>query len=129
MRVIKVPLNLTIELTNLLTFVSNVATAIRMNSPYNGQYDTKKLEHGYAVLWFSDCLHNFEMLSNAIQQEYLKGIVFSCDTLISIYENYTANNLVESKGNPKVVFEKYNRGLFTLNDGIEILNAIKSKVI
>jgi len=119
----KAELNLTTELAKLLTFVSDVATAIRMNSPYNGQYNPTDKEHGYAVLWLSDCLHNYGMLSDAIQKQDREQILFSCDTLISIYETY------KSKDTSKVVFEKHSRGLFTLDNGIEIFNAIKSKVV
>jgi len=56
------------EIGRLLIWISDVATAIRMNSAYSNIHLQKAREPGkvnqiaHDVMWLSDALHNFSLL-------------------------------------------------------------------
>lgn len=121
-------LDLTSELARLLNYTAEVATAIRMNSPYNGCYEPANPQHGNDVMWLADCLHNFGMLGRAIQGADPKGIDFACDMLLQAYERYGQDSYSDIvKGDPQGAFER-NTELFSLAEGMRIFMDIKAKV-
>jgi hypothetical protein len=121
------PINLSNELARLLTFISDVATAIRLYSDYNqGDINYIKLHTGIDVLWLSDCLHGFGNLSNAILNNNVEQIVFACDDLKRSYEGYLID---KTDWRPsRASFERH-AGLFSLQEGIDIFESIRQKVL
>lgn len=120
-------LNLTRELARLLSYTADVAIAIRLNSPYSGQYDLRNPQHGYDVLWLADSLHNFDSLGNAIQEGNPSNIASACDRLLQIYQMYTEGSFGSVKGDPKAAFERASN-CFLLKDGMSIFLDIRTKV-
>lgn len=107
---IKLPaINATSELGRLLVFVADVATAIRMNSPYNGAYlDRDPREVGLDVMWLADALHCLDRLGRAIQAADNKETVAACDSLLSYYTMFTEGTQGKNmKGDPKATFERF----------------------
>ncbi len=118
-----VHLDLTDELALLLHFVSNVASEIRMHSAYNREVPepTASID----VMWLSDCLHNFDMLTQAIVSKCRADIVFACDVLIDGYRRYSVDG---SGMNSAASFARAaKRNLFRLEDGISLFQAIMEK--
>lgn len=115
-----------IELAKLLEFVSRIATAIRMNSAYNG-----KAQHNphasFDVMWLADSLHNLDGLGRAILEGKPEQIAFTCDRLVSMFEGY-ASESTGLKSEPKHTFDRWSQ-LVDLRDGIDIFRAIKAKAL
>ncbi len=121
--------DLTTELARLIAFTAEVATAIRMNSPYNGQYDRENPQHGYDVMWLADSLHNFLMLGQAIEGGDANAIAFACDMLTDSYDRYGhPPGDARVKGDPQGAFARH-RQHFALEEGRTIFADIKAKVL
>lgn len=120
-------LNLTPQLGRLLFFISDVATAIRMHTPYNGRYDAANPVHALDVLYLADSIHNFSMLGRALAGGSVLDIQFSCDLLVRQFARYRQDNQVSVKGDPKATFER-NGDLANLDQGLLILNEIRSAI-
>ncbi|MFO4754352.1 hypothetical protein V5H08_11870 [Vibrio cholerae] len=118
--------NFSPELGRLLSFIGRVATAIRMNSPYNGSYDPQNPNHGHDVMWLSDCLHTFEGLGEAIASGKLAEIEFMSSSILRQYESYDKDD-TGYKSEPLYTFQKQN--LFSLAEGKKILISIRDKAI
>lgn len=112
------------ELGKLLVFISNVATAIRMNSAYDSAYQEKNPAYSDDVMWLSDSLHTLFLLGNALQEGDLKNIECACEDLIKQYNVYSQND-TGYKTEPSPTFAK--QRLFSLEDGIGIFQDIINK--
>lgn len=124
-------LNLTPELAELTIFTANVATAIRMNTAYNG--DPRQMPHSAEdSMWFSYCLHNLDSLGKAILQGNRERIVETCEVLISNYNWYLsvepgkAGIINGVNCNPSASFERHKK-LISLEQGKNILCKIVIK--
>lgn len=80
--------DLTYELGQLLSYISDVAIAIRMNSAYNRARPQDPKVVPYDVFWLSDSLHNLFILGEACRHQDAKQVVWACDHLISLHEGY-----------------------------------------
>lgn len=134
-------LNLTEELGQLLIYIANVATAIRLHSAYTdgNPYGALPKELYPAetspqqqslndVMWLSDSLHNFDYLGRAIQERNVGMIVAACDMLIKQYQElYIAGNN-RLKSDPKTTFDLHAH-LVPLTGAIAIFESIKSKAV
>ena len=128
---IKLPaINATCELGRLLVFVADVATAIRMNSPYNGAYlDRDPREVGLDVMWLADALHCLDRLGRAIQSEDSKETVAACDSLLSYYAMFTEGTQGKNmKGDQKATFERYGH-LCNPQQAISVFAEIRGKAL
>lgn len=117
--------NFTPELGRLLGFTAEVATAIRLYSAYN-QCDTDNIKQFAQedVLWLSDCLHNFGLLGETVSGGNVVQINFACDMLIKSYRSYSVDN--KNYRPSRLSFER-NANRFSLQEGIEIFEAIRRK--
>lgn len=99
------------ELGRLLICIADVATAIRLNSAYRGDYESlDPHEVGLDVMWLADSLHCLDRLGRAIQSGDSKEIVTVCDALLSYYRMFTDGIDGQGmKGDPKATFERYSR--------------------
>lgn len=97
------------ELGRLLVYISEVATAIRLNSAYRGDYESRdRREVGLDVMWLSDSLHCLDRLGQAIQIGDVKEIIGSCDSLLGYYSMFMEGAKGRDlKGDPKAVMERY----------------------
>ncbi|MBN3761199.1 hypothetical protein [Burkholderia sp. Ac-20365] len=116
-------LNLSQELARLLNYTADVATAIRMNTPYNGAYDERNVEHAKDVMWLADSLHNFGVLGRAIERDDIHAVVAACDVLTDAYQRYREGD-VGPKGDPVGAFR---RGMLKLEEGLAIFADIRRK--
>lgn len=104
----------TSELAQLLTFAGRTATAIRMYSAYNpngyqwGQFGDKQVEPTRSpvdLLFLADALHHLERLGNDIQGGNPRGIIVTCDDLLTTYSNYSTENPAHGHRQAKPTFE------------------------
>lgn len=121
----------TSELADLVVFMADVATNIRMYTPYCKQNFYKdKSENLTHVLWLSDSIHNFSELATHIKNNNTKRIIEEADRLISIYKYYME---VGDKwvSDPMLTFKnEYNLGKtheWILEKGIKLFEEIKNK--
>ena len=112
-------INFAAELAELLEFTTKVAIAIRRNTPYNSAYNAKNPDHANDVMWLAECLHNFDMLAQAIREAQPKSIVFACDMLLSMYQGYEEGGIGQ-----KAAFYR-NRSHFQLENAIAVFDRIK----
>lgn len=120
-------LNLTRELARLLEYTAQVAIAIRMNTPYNGEFDPCNPQYGYDAMWLADSLHGFMNLAEAIKHDDADEIVFACDMLAEVYASYTEDpGEARVKGDPPGAFKRHAE-YFRLEDGRAIFADIKAK--
>lgn len=111
-------LNFTQEFTEFLEFVGTVATSIRMNSAYSECHDP------HDVMWLSESLHDFTMLTEAITKDDFQKISKEAASLIGTYTWYK-NGGGDCKSDPKGSFQKYRT--IDLDKGIAIFQSIKDK--
>ncbi len=116
--------NFTWEAGRLLGYAGRVATAIRMNTPYNGLYDSKAPHHADDVMWLADSIHHFERLGHALQESNLKNIEDTCSTLLAIYIDYERSN-TGMKSEPSATFER--QTVFQLDEGRAIITELRDK--
>lgn len=117
------------ELGRLLVYIGDVATAIRMNSPYNGAYlDRDPREVGLDVMWLSDSLHSLDRLGHAIQSGEPGAVVEACDALLHYYRMFTDGVPAGTKlkGDPKAAIERYGH-LFRPSEAMAIFTDIRAK--
>lgn len=97
------------ELGRLLVYMADVATAIRSNSPYRGDYVSRDpREVGLDVMWLSDSLHCLDRLGSAIQAGEAKEIIDACDSLLHYYGIFVDGvHSHRNKGCPKEVMDRY----------------------
>lgn len=118
------------ELGRLLVYIADVATAIRMNSSYLGDYESRdQYEMWLNVMWLADSLHSLDRLGHALQSDDNKEIVTACDSLLSYYRMFTdgtdSNNL---KGDPKTIFDRYGH-LCRPGDAMAVFTNIRDKAL
>ena len=95
----------------LLVYIADVAKAIRLNSPYRGDYASRDpREVGLDVMWLADSLHCLDRLGLALLSDDAGEIVAACDSLLSYYRMF--NEGVQgsgsgAKGDPKASFKRY----------------------
>ncbi|GEM_PF-960115 len=116
----------TSELARLLNFTSQVATAIRMYSSYN-QSGAMHEDLLGDLMWLSDCLHGFDQLGRAMLSNNQPQILAACESILSAYQGYQVEDPRFTR-QAKAAFER-NKKLFSLQEGIDILNAIQAKVM
>lgn len=119
-------IDLTKELGELLGFVANMATAIRMNSAYSPiNLENRAVD----VMWLADSLHNFDSISLAVLEGQPEHIHSMTTSLISTYKWYMNPTNVDSyRGNPNDTFERW-KHLVSLEKGVEILQIIADKTL
>lgn len=118
------------ELGRLLVHIADVATAIRLNSPYRSDYkDRDPREVGFDVLHLSDSLHCLDRLGRAIQSGDSKEIVTTCDALLSYYRMFTEGVQGRgTKGDPKASFERYSH-LCHPQEAMAVFTDIRAKAL
>lgn len=116
------------ELARLLVFVADVATAIRLNSPYRSDYLHRgPQEVGLDVMWLSDSLHCLDQLGRAIQADSPRVIIEACDDLLKYYRTFTEGVKGGGMaGDPKAVFERYSH-LGNPRAAMTVFAAIRAK--
>lgn len=112
------------EFGRLLRFVGRVATAIRLNSPYNGFFDSTNPQHSQDVMWMSDLLHHFEHLGRAFESGQPSEVIFACEILDKSFQTYNKSD-TGYRTEPATTFE--HQKLFSVEEGREILANIKAK--
>lgn len=118
------------ELGRLLVHIADVATAIRLNSPYRSDYkDRDPREVGFDVLHLSDSLHCLDRLGRAIQSGNSKEIVTTCDALLNYYRMFTEGVQGRAmKGDPKASFERYSH-LCHPQEAMAVFTDIRAKAL
>ena len=118
------------EIGRLLIYIAELGTAIRLNSPYRGDYESRDpREVGLDVMWLSDSLQCLDRLGLAIQADDPKKIVAECDALLSYYRMFTDGVQGKSlKGDPKATFERYAH-LFRPQEAIAVFTDIRAKAL
>lgn len=108
------------RLGELLTFISNVAIAIRMNSAYNGEslYNPQTPK---AVMQLSDSIHNLHLLGNALVKGDYKALSYGIDLQISYWVQWKERISEAAK-------ENVHSPIFDIEEGIDILKRLKSEV-
>lgn len=117
-------MNFTPETGRLLVFIGHVATAIRMNTPYNGCYRPENPDHANDVMWLSDSLHSLWELGVALQGTGRNNIDRACNNLLSLYKSYGMSD-TSGKSEATDTFSK--QTLFHLHEGILIIQSIRDK--
>lgn len=106
-------------LGELLLFVSDVATSIRMNSAYN-RLSAGDPEPSQSVLWLSDVLHNLHVVGKALQggdySEIAEAASFQRQYWEDAKEPIKQASLQNIQGEP----------CFDIEKGIEILRKIEA---
>jgi hypothetical protein len=112
-------------LGRFLIFTGGMATAIRMNSAYNGAAATDP-NVPVDVMWLSDALHPLDELGNAIAAGYPVRVVAACDRLISVWEGYRTPAKPGDVLAPSAsdTFERWGH-LADLDEGIAILRSLR----
>jgi len=122
------------ELAELVIFMSNVATAIRMHTPYSHQARRRRAEENNKhVLWLADSIHSFAAIACAIKTGGHDDVIFACDCDRSRYQHYlTAGDRWVS--DPMLTFkagdyDSPSEGGYgwVLSEGISLLDRIKSR--
>lgn len=116
--------NFTWEAGRLLGYIGRVATAIRMNTPYNGAYDPRASHHADDVMWLADSLHHFERLGHALQESNLQIIEDACNALLATYKDYGRSD-TGMRSEPAATFER--QTVFRLDEGRAILTELRDK--
>ncbi|MGR9053824.1 MAG: hypothetical protein ACU84J_14355, partial [Gammaproteobacteria bacterium] len=126
--------NISFEIGRLLIYIADVATAIRLNSPYRGDYWTRnRNEVGLDVMWLSDSLHCLDRLGKALRTADHNEIASSCEDLIDYYRLFEDDvvgevNGLNRKGDPKAVMKHYDH-LFDPKDAVAIFTDIRDKLL
>lgn len=123
-------IDVTHELGRLLVFIADVATAIRTNSLYAGDYESRDPhEVGLDVMWLSDSLHCFDRLGQALQSGDGKAIEAASEGLFGYYGMFIDGADGKGlKGDPKGTFERYGH-LCNANEARAALEAIRLKAV
>lgn len=110
------------EYGELLIFIGNVATTIRMNSKsYNHSLLEGEKVINDRIMYFSDALHNLTDLGNSIISNDPLSIIDSCDNLIQQFTTYKKEtSIFDNQTNLPYK-------LFSLDEAIKIFNDIKEK--
>lgn len=118
------------ELGRLLVYIADVATAIRMNSAYAGDYECRDpREVGIDVMWLADSLHCFDRLGQALQSGDSKAVATACESLFDYYRTFIDGLEGKGfKGDPKGTFERYAR-LCNANEARAALDALRLKAV
>jgi hypothetical protein len=83
-------LDFTVELASLVSFMSHVAIAIQMHTPYNDLTRSESAdENNKHILWLADSIHSFGSLAYAIKAGYIEDLIVAVDDQISCYRSYT----------------------------------------
>lgn len=117
-------MNFTPETGRLLVFIGHVATAIRMNTPYNGYYRSENPDHANDVMWLSDSLHSLWELGEALQGASTNNIDRACNNLLSLYQSY---GMSDTSGKSEATHTFSKQTLFHLREGILIIQSIRDK--
>lgn len=128
-------IEMTEELADLVLFMSSVAMAIRMHTPYRHRTrceDAK--EHGKHVLWLADSIHHFDELAESIKKNDIERLGRSVNYIISRYKEYrtvggkwVSDPMETFKERPSIP----DGGLYdgwVLEEGLRVLERIKKKV-
>lgn len=122
------PLTYQLQLAKLLCFVSNMATAIRMHSAYNGeiQYDFHKNSQRYFedLMWLSDSLHDFYGLAHALTSNDHRRIAAEAAGLIRAFEIYQDPGDLVFKSDPRPSFER-NAHRVNIDEALTIFRGIR----
>jgi len=115
------------EMGSLLIWISDVATAIRLNSSYaySDEKPEKLTQMAHDVMWLSDTLHTLFQLGDALQSGSPYKIIDGCNGLLKQFHFYK-EDAPYYKSNPKDTFERYNK-FFKLEEAMQIFTNIKHK--
>ena len=98
-------IDLTVELVEILRFVSFVTKAIRICSEHNSDYNNYP-KGDFDVMWLSDSLHKLDLLTEAIETGNGETINSVARDLTDLFERYV-NPTKESKSDPRDIFVKW----------------------
>jgi len=122
-----IAVNLTAELARLVEFSGKVAGAIGVCSAYALRSDSgDRPRQREDLMWLSDALHRLQVLGTYIGHGSADQIVHACDGLIATYQGYRAKEPKSQKASE--CFERHAQR-FSVDDGIAIFAAIRSKVL
>ena len=116
----------------MVAFMSRVAIAIRMHTPYNTRRRGSAEDNNKHILWLADSIHSFGNFTDAIKVVNIQGIIFEVDSNIDRYRTYMG---VGSKwvSDPILTFKAVDGfpgeccNGWILSDGIALLERIKAK--
>lgn len=118
------------DLGHLLVYISEVATAIRLNSAYSGncmQMDQRQVS--LDVMWLSDSLHNLDRLGHAIESGSPQEISNACEVEIDYYKKTILDSQHSSwKGDPKGSFQRYDH-IIKPQQALNIFTSIHEKAL
>lgn len=106
-------------LGELLLFIFDVATSIRMNSSYNS-LSAHNPETPQSVMWLSYALHNLHMIGRALQGADYGKIAESSSFQIQYWED--AKEPIQQAALQNV----HGKPLFDIEDGINIFRQIEA---
>lgn len=121
------------ELTLLLKFAGDTATAIRMYSKYSGETPMngeQRRDPAMApvdLMFLSDAISQLLNIGGAIEQGDPAHIADSCDSVRKLFESYTIDTPTFSP-QAKPTFD-YWAGLVNLGVAVKALNGIKNKTM
>lgn len=123
------------ELIDLVNFMSNVATSIRMHTPYSGKTRCESAEdHCKHVLWLADSIHSFHGLTYAIAHGSAHDVIFAANRIMDRYREYmTVGGKNQWVTNPMLTFKTGNNfpgehcDGWILSEGIALMERIKAK--
>ena len=103
-------------LGELISFISQVAIAIRMNSSYNRVPKNPEIMPDN-VMWLSDALHNLGRLGKAITSGNMAFISEAADIQASYWNSYRENIVIAAGDH------------FNIGNGIALLNSISDAAL
>lgn len=118
------------DLCQLLVYISEVATAIRLNSAYNGNY--KQMDQDQVsldVMWLSDSLHNLDRLGHAIESGSPQEILDACKVEIDYYKKTILDSQHSNwKGDPKGSFQRHDH-IIRPQKALDVFTSIHDKAL
>lgn len=118
------------DLGQLLVYISEVATAIRLNSAYNGNY--KQMDQDQVsldVMWLSDSLHNLDRLGHAIESGSPQEILDACKVEIDYYKKTILYSLHSNwKSDPNGSFQRHDH-IIRPQQALDVFTSIHDKAL
>lgn len=127
-----VNIDLTPELTQLMKFAGDTATAIRMYSKYSGSMPTSGGQRRDPVMapvdimFLSDAISQLLNIGGAIERGNPVQIVDTCHSVQKLFESYATDN-PSFDPQAKTTFDFW-QGLVDLNVAVKALKGIQHKV-
>ncbi len=126
-------LNFTKELAQLMRFVGDTATAIRMYSAYSGGSPSTYLHRDenpqrdlVELMFLADALHHFTTLGRVLEIAEPDEVMCVCDEILRNFADYSIDKPDFGSRQAKPVFEAW-KGLVQLDEARSAIAAIRTK--